>query len=564
MACKWTVLLLIGFMIVACSSVKKFTRPQAGDPAIHQINAELQTAYANNKNISSRHTMNVPTAVSNELMPALTVEKPSKKEVQPDRFNVSVNNVPAQAFFMGLVKGTKYNMVVNPKITGTITLHLKNVTIQDALDAVHDNYGYEYRRTRYGFQVFPPGLETRIFTVNYLNVDRTGKSNTLVSSGQISQKVNNNQAGTQRSTLSGVIQRNSNSANSNLSPTSSVETSSKADFWKQLTASLKLIIGDKDGREVIVNPAAGLIIVKAFPGELQEVAQYLDEVQSTMTRQVILDAKIVEVELSAGFQAGIDWTLLGLSETGNADLTDNLKTFNKIFTLNASFRGGFSTIVNLLSTQGNVQILSSPRIATLNNQKAIIKVGQDEFFITNVSNTTLAGSSTENTQDVELTPFFSGVALDVTPEIDSKGGIILHIHPLVSRVTQKDLDYTLNGTSQSLPLALSQIRESDNIVYAKNGQIVVIGGLMENDTKEYIGSVPGLGKAPLIGPLFRRTNQEATKSELVILLRPVIVGDNVWTKRLREEAQRIKHLNRGYHIGSHPKVFGNLAEPSFK
>ncbi len=556
--------IVICLVLSACS----YYKPQEGHPAINQINATMQTGIANNELIAKEGASNVPADIGAALLPDMTIAGNSQQASAQlgKRFNIAVNNVPARQFFMGLVKGTSYNMVVSPKVTGNITLDLKNVTVKEALDAVHDLYGYQYQQTSYGYQVYPAGLQTRIFKVNYLDVDRTGKSSTLISSGQVTQSdLSQNNTNPNVTNLSG-----GDNVAKNLAPASSVSTTTKSNFWQELTKTLNAIVGDKDGSQVIVNPDAGLVIIKAFPARMSEAAKYLDFVQTNMNREVIIDAKVLEVELNHGYQAGINWEALGLSQTGigtipatgNTEIDNGLKAFTQFFALKGSYHHSFSILINLLATEGNVQVLSSPRIATMNNQKAIIKVGDDEFFITNVENTAIVvGSSAETSQDIDLTPFFSGIALDVTPEISSNGSVILHIHPIVSKVTDQNKKFTVSGEEQDLPLALSQIRESDSIVRAKNGQIVVIGGLMENKTQETIASTPFLSKVPLVGPLFRRTNQQSVKTELVILLRPIIVDPQTLNNTLTKAAAGFRKLDRGFHFGAYPEVFGNTGEP---
>ncbi|MDX2479108.1 MAG: hypothetical protein QNK24_02085 [Desulfuromusa sp.] len=198
----------------------------------------------------------------------------------------------------------------------------------------------------------------------------------------------------------------------------------------------------------------------------------------------------------------------------------------------------------MLETQGDVQVLSSPRVATVNNQKAVIKVGSDEYFVTDISSETFSGTSTTNSTDLTLTPFFSGVALDVTPQIDANGGITLHVHPSVSEVTDQNKQFTVRGEEQSLPLAYSTIRETDSVVHAESGQLVVIGGLMKENTVNETAGVPILSKLPGIGAMFRHTIARSRKSELVILLRPqVIRSQGDWAAAVEESRQRIEKIS---------------------
>ncbi|MGD8811378.1 MAG: pilus (MSHA type) biogenesis protein MshL, partial [Thioalkalispiraceae bacterium] len=299
--------------------------------------------------------------------------------------------------------------------------------------------------------------------------------------------------------------------------------------------------------------------------------------QTSIQRQVIIEAKIIEVELNEKFQSGINWSALGTGDNGNntglasvigggsifsgtgitgiAGNTGNLNpaalnpvdgsstsAFGGVFTLALQASNDFSAFIELLKSQGDVKVLSSPKVSTINNQKAVIKVGQDEFFITDVSSNTNTGTATTTTQnDVELTPFFSGVALDVIPQISEQGEIILHIHPTVSTVIEKIKNISVSTTEAlSVPLAVSSIRESDSIIRATNGQVVVIGGLMQDVLQDDNASVPGLGDVPVVGGLFGHTQQVKTKSELVILLKPIVVnGSRQWSDTLRQTRERI-------------------------
>lgn len=582
------ILLTISIVIVSACATKTI-HPKQGTVG-DQMQADLQQALASNQKLT-KIPVHVPSAVSNALLPPVAANLSGTTRLPPKRFDVAANKIQAKAFFMSLVNGTSYNIVVNPDVTGTISLDLKNVTIPETLEAVRDVYGYQFHRTSYGYEVLPPELETRIYAINYLDVKRKGTSLTQVKSGQISDNVSGFTTGTS-GTTNQTPQPGFSSPQSAPSG-SSIDTTSETNFWHDLEATLKQVIGNQPGHSVVVNSQAGVVIVHAFPPELQQVARYLDRIQSSLTRQVIIDAKILEIDLNDQFQAGIDWNLFGKVAFGNGGMgqTSNATAFpntniqpldtlvvangastgtnNAIFTLNIN--GDFGALINLLQTQGNVQVLSSPRISTINNQKAIIKVGQDEFFVTGVTtNNIVTGSATVPSQSVSLTPFFSGVTLDVTPQISGDGSIILHIHPSVSLVVDQTKNIVLGnggtGTAASntftLPLALSTIRESDNIVRARNGQTVVIGGLMQNTMTEEVAAVPIVSKLPGIGPFFRRTQQISKKTELVLLLRPIIVDRAGEHKYLEDTDRTFKNMNRGFHEGSLPQVFGNEAEKS--
>ena len=184
--------------------------------------------------------------------------------------------------------------------------------------------------------------------------------------------------------------------------------------------------------------------------------------------------------------------------------------------------------------------LSSPRVTATNNQKAVIKVGTDEYFVTNASTTTTTSGTSAPivTPNVELTPFFSGIALDVTPQIDEQGKVLLHIHPSV--IDTEEQSKTINvGTADPLvlPLAKSSIRESDTVVQANNGDIVVIGGLMKTDKQEIVSKVPLLGDIPWVGEAFTNRRESTKKVELVILLKPTVVEKDTWQNELQRSSE---------------------------
>jgi MSHA biogenesis protein MshL len=488
------------------------------------------------------------------------------------RFDVDVSNAPARSFFQTLVNGTRTNMLVHPDVSGRVSLTLKHVTVDEVLDAARDLYGYDYRKTQRGFMVLPANIQSRVFQLNYLDLQRYGVSKTRISSGQITQSGNANYGNNASSTATSE----QGSSQDNGKPTvdisgTSVLTRVDSDFWSGIEADLHAIVGDKPDRGVVINRQSGVIVVKAMPTELRDVADYLNKTSETVTRQVVLEAKIVEVELNDAYQAGINWAgvlknggeqyFLGQRAPPSGFDVDPLtprgspvtvapgnpisgfvqNTLGGAFTVAANF-GDFNAFIELLGAQGRTRVLSSPRVSTLHNQKAIIKAGEDEFFVTSVSSNTVTGTSTSTSRDVQLTPFFSGVALDVTPQIGDKGSVILHIHPAISEVNDQTKTLTVDGTTDTLPLALSRIRESDSIVRAMSGQVIVIGGLMREQRNKQSYKTPVLGDIPGLGRLFRSERDTSKTTELVILLRPLVVNDADWPSLVQEPNDRVEKL----------------------
>jgi len=204
-----------------------------------------------------------------------------------------------------------------------------------------------------------------------------------------------------------------------------------------------------------------------------------------------------------------------------------------------------SRLLSLLETQGELQVLSSPRVSTVNNQKAVIRVGSDRFFVTGISSSTISNaSSTTSSPDIELSSFFSGISLDVTPQISDEGGVILHIHPVVSTVTEEEKNIVVGDETFSLPLALRDIRESDSIVKAESGQVIVLGGLMQERVANTKGKRPGLGDVPVVKGLFKTENNSSIKSELVILLKPIVIEQDSWIDDVRKTQDRFQTINQ--------------------
>jgi MSHA biogenesis protein MshL len=535
----------------------------------------------------------VDEAVANALLPpvsALAGQLPKARQALDERFNVSFNNVPAHQFFNSLVSGTRYNMLVHPEVSGSITANLKDVTMVEALDAVREMYGYDYRIDGTRISIKPLTMQTRMFQVNYLIGSRKGLSNLRVTSTSVANAGTSNSGGNN----SGNSQNNQNNQNNNQNgpngqnivqaDSSSVNTSSNNDFWVELKAAIEAIVGpaEKGGRSVVISPQSGVLIIRAMPDELRNVDMYLKATQLSVDRQVILEAKILEVELNDSYQSGINWagfssfgadkrvsigqvsagTLLaplpagggqpstigtagGLLASSGFSLANASNVAGSLFGL-AFQTNNFAALISFLESQGTVHVLSSPRIATLNNQKAVLKIGTDEFYVTGVTTTTNT-STTGNTvtPSVTLQPFFSGVVLDVTPQIDDKGNILLHVHPSVSQVTTITKGINLGTAGNlSLPLAASSTSEIDSMVRGQNGRVVAIGGLMRQASTADGSGVPGAAALPVIGNLFRNKNNVNQKRELVVLIKPTIVeGANSWNEDLLDTSRRIQDLD---------------------
>ncbi|HGF7478929.1 TPA: pilus (MSHA type) biogenesis protein MshL [Vibrio mimicus] len=505
---------------------------------------------------NSRQIDQLPPSVEADLMPdmdSLTASEP--KTLQ--RFRIQAKDVEAKAFFTSLVQGTEYSAAIHPAVTGRITLNLTDVTLDEALAVVRDLYGFDVVKEGKVIQVYPAGLRTVTIPVDYLQFKRTGRSLTAITTGTITNTdSNNNSNSSSNNSSSSNSSSSSNNSNQTNNPTArggtEIETTNESDFWPQLEKAVVQLLGSSGGQAVIANPQAGVLTLRAYPDEIRQVTEFLGISQQRMHRQVILEAKILEVTLSDGYQQGINWNKAFTSNGTNyqigtgtisQDSSGNpisavLPGLDAIGTLLGGqsnlviSSGSFDAVISFMATQGDLNVLSSPRVTASNNQKAVIKVGTDEYYVTDLSSVVGTGDNAQASPDITLTPFFSGISLDVTPQIDDQGNVLLHVHPAVIEVEQQTKRITYNSQQIELPLARSSIRESDSVIRAKDGDVVVIGGLMKSNTVDQVSKVPFLGDVPALGHLFRNTTKLTQKTELVILLKPTVVGVNTWQKEL--------------------------------
>ena len=521
-----------------------------------------------------------PPQLNQELLAEVARYQALPAPTSQKMFAVSANNVDVRPFFDALVEDTPYSVAVHPAVSGQISLTLKEVALEDVLTIISRMYPLDVFLKGKVIQVMPSQLKTESIPVNFLMIKRFGVSNVSVIAGGVSEQDQNNGGN------NGGINGNNNISGNALGGQggfggqgglggnniqqlngSNIQTTSENDFWSDLKEALKVLVSPTEGRQVVVSPQAGLVTVRALPSEIAVVKDFLNQSQESLQRQVVLEARIIEVTLNDGYQQGVRWDRIASGLTGSVNfgfsggaiasnfaantaagidpainavngIGNSISTdIGGVSTLRIS-RGDFDGVINMLQTQGDVQMLSNPRVTVTNNQKAVIKVGQDEYFVTDVSTSEdQSATQTENENDIELTPFFSGIALDVTPQIDRSGSVILHVHPSVTETAEQTKVIQVGDQQILLPLAQSNIRESDTVIRARDGEIVVIGGLMETVTSEQESKTPLLGDIPFIGNAFKNKAKTQSKRELVILIRPSVVQPDTWEKqRLRTQS----------------------------
>ena len=504
-----------------------------------------------------------------EKLKELVIPQMEEAKKVPDKlFSIYARDSSIQDVLLAFSKDSDLNMVMDPDLNGKVTIDLKRVTLREALDTILSPMGWTYRIDGKFIKVSRPQLETRIFTLNYIATKRSGKREvyTSISTG----------GGLQTSALPG--QQTAISAGGTRTGYTDLITVDEVDLWKEIQKGLEgLIFGtvqekeipsekekttwtrvDEKGKRLIINKSTGTIMVTDYPVHLNKVASYLEAVEGSSHRQVSIQAKIMEVILSDDHKEGINWQVIeGLPRSINVawGLSDKTKTkgfpgsttgfvsgtsssggtsasaidipgalkiapYGGIFALGAAgTEVALSDIMQAIALQGDVKVLSSPTISTLNNQKAIIRVGnQNVFFITGA-----VATQTTVTQFIQPMTIDIGIVLDVTPQIAEDGTIIMNIHP---SITDQTGSVTAPDGKSTFPLL--SVRETDTTLRVRDGQTIIIAGLMQEKTLENYTGFPVLDSIPLLGGLFRYKTGTKTNSELVIMITPTLqVGKKV-------------------------------------
>jgi MSHA biogenesis protein MshL len=534
------------------------------------------------------------------LMPGLSL---SDNVLAPvvERFNVMAENENARDFFNNLVAGTDYGVIVSTEVEGQISINLPNVTIEEVMNTVAEIYDYQITRRGNIYEVKPQGMVTRIFTIDYLNVSRDGSSSVSITSGgaggaggqqggQGGAAGGIGGAGAVTSGAGGIAGGGGAAGGAGGGGAAGggggqVSTQTQTDFWTDIKATLEGILGlsttssapagaqpgasgllaglgtagsrvqasaarDEAGRTVVVQPQVGLIMVTATPSELEQVASYIETAQSILMREVTIQVQFLEVILNKGYQSAIDFDTFGPGGQfeGTNDITGQFGagtegvTFDGIsnpLTIATNFTD-FNAVFRLLESRGTTQVLSSPSLKVLNNQKALFQDGDQEYFQTSVgSNVVNTGTSVTETSANNLQQFFSGISMDITPQISSDGTITLHVHPVITTVSEQNKSVA----GQQVPLARTSVRELDSIIKAQDGRIVILGGLAYERTVDSTAGTPGLNDLPGVGAAFNQRRQSTVKSEFIILLRPVIANTQSEQNLLRDTGERVRRIS---------------------
>lgn len=548
---KKLVIIFICFFFVAACVEKKFTnkfdsninkfnefynsQPNFTDDNLVNIEndiyepPECYRASIDTNNISLKLLAKLLSKIYNENISYIEDEKNNPNNItldHPNTIDKNLDNINPQ-------------LVTQSVSMDNINLNMNNVCISEVFDNLTELYNIGVEKVTYGYIVYPKKLKTETFAVNYHNFYRKGKSSISIVNSQLKSDADQQQS------------------------YSAITTESAETFWNSITKTIRSILSVDAERKLSLNSEnseqnledfyvykeSGLIVVTAYPRQLQYIKRFLSKVNNTTTQQVLIEAKILEIELTDEFSNGVQWDLLkkklyfssfsaangllqGMNDVHN---TKNFSSENNlvsgIVSTQVNNKNNFNIVMQALSAQGKVSVISSPRILALNNQRALIKSGEDKYFVTNVNNLTLNNLNSSNTTSnsgFDLEPFFSGLALDTTAHIMNNQEVLLHIHPMISRVNDENKLITIDNKDTKIPVATVQSREADTVVKAKSGDIIILGGMTQDLVKLNQTGLPFEG-TKVLGKLLDTLSAKkhsTTKVELIILLKPTIISVN--------------------------------------
>lgn len=471
-----------------------------------------------------------------EDIPPPVQQMPFIPQPQPtqtlETYTVTVTNVPVDQLLFALARDAEINIDVHPSITGNVTLNAIEQTLPQIMQRIAEQVELRYEIKDTYVKVFPDLPYQRLYKINYVNMSRQTVTEVKVSTQSISNIENISGEG-QSSSTGGQGEGDNDS-------TTQVKNTSDNLFWQTLTKNIKALLGsvDEDNPNVVINAETGIVMINAKHQQHEKIQLFLDSVLESAQRQVLIEATIAEVTLKDEYQAGIDWKRISGDYTYEQSLTSGQLTNSPFYSIEYtnpnSVIGNVTAALRLLEQFGNVKVLSSPKIMALNNQTAVLKVVDNVVYFsidvvpqTQATNVSSGVTFVNYVVDTEPKVLPVGLIMNVTPQISDTGLVILNVRPTISRITKyvQDPNPELALAGVSNPIPQIQVREMESILQVGNGNIVIIGGLMEDTIEQETDAVPVLSKLPLIGDLFTYRHDTYSKTELVIFLRPVIVKD---------------------------------------
>ncbi len=451
----------------------------------------------------------------------------TRVEIDDDRlYSLSVRRMRIKTALATFARKYGLNIVPDPDVTGRVTVSFSNLTLSQAMNALLDAQGYYFEKQ--GDIIRVRNLESRIFEINYPRFVRSGEGNvetSMTSSSTTGAGATGAGGGATASQAAGTGSAGTGGGGMSSSSVS-IRSSDTIDFWGELESNLKaLLAGDDERSHYTINRLSGIVSVTARHRTMERIARYLDWVNDSVHRQVVITAQIIEVSRNDTDKFAVDWERV----TNRLSLTSavaSVTPFGVVTgapaspTLLGQYQNNnrtFKNIIEALKEQGDLRIVSKPQVRTINNQPAIIKVGTDRTFfrVESVTDTTTAGSTT-TTNDIPQT-ITVGLVMSITPQISADGKVTLDISPVITALSGEEV--SANGSKAPI----LDIKQVSSVVSVRSGQPVIIGGLIKHENSRADRKVPLLGDIPLIGGLFRGTHRIKQSSELVIFITPYVI-----------------------------------------
>lgn len=472
-------------------------------------------------------------AVSESDIPDIVQQTPvlpePKPAVEEERYTVVVNEVPVKELLFALARDAEINIDIHPEIIGVVTINAVEQTLQQILNRIARQVTLRYEFDDNNLIISPDAPFTRTYNVGYLNLSRDTLGTVTVST-QIASASSGDASG--------------GSGGSNTS-TTSINSTSNHQFWENLRLSILSVITDPGVEEetqnaedyVVTNPESGVITVRATAAQHRQVQALIEQILDSVQRQVLVQATVVEVDLSDQFQAGIDWSILDLSDSGFSVTSSLLGSPGLAGPPNTSSSfvldyenpdsGGerISAAISMLSEFGNTRVLSSPQIMVLNNHTAVLKVVENFVYFEvdqqlEASNSLGGQATVATTTTARTVPV--GLVMTVTPQISGDGSVTFNVRPTISSVVRTELDPNPALVVQNR-IPVIRVREMESILKVNSNQVAVLGGLMQDTYRDQDNKTPFIGDIPVLGNLFKSISRESLKTELVIFLRPVVI-----------------------------------------
>jgi MSHA biogenesis protein MshL len=528
---------------------------------------------------------------------------PPRPAPKPETYSVVVNNVPVQELLFALARDAKLNVDIRSGIEGTVTLNAINQTLPQILNRIAKQVDMRYELDGPNLVVSPDTPYLRTYKINYVNMSRESKSNVSIAT-QIATASGSAAGTTGGYGASGGAAGGGAGGTLSNNSVTAVSNTSNNHFWDTLVQNVKDILRETDkilpegssettverastqtttgtgtqsaprgksgtsynpiaaspnpatlqgndttvtkrttfreAASVIANPETGVIAVRATSRQHEYIQAFLDQTLVNARRQVLIEATVVEVQLSDQYQQGINWQKLSFdgstgfnliqAPSGSTPLASNPTA--TLLTLNYAkntLLGNLSASIRLLESFGKVKVLSSPKISVLNNQTALLKVVDNRVYFTIQVQVTPGTQGAPTVTTFTSTPYAVpiGFVMNVTPQIDDNGMVTLNVRPTISRIIGyvNDPNPDLANANVISRIPEIQTREMESILKVQSGQTAVMGGLMQDTVNNLKDGVPGVASLPLLGNLLSYRNETSSKTELVVFLRPMVIKE---------------------------------------